>query len=270
MIKIGTLHVCIWFTAVLSILGNVIALIFKIHHRILILKSRDVLMTNLCLSDMIMGVYLLIMAYKDVQTRGVYGKFHDEWLRSTLCEVAGCLSTYSCDVSTFTIFAIIVDRYYVFKHPFGRNEQRQRRICLVFVIVSCICSFALAVLSTIATNIIIWKRILWTLLCVHVSSLDETVAGVRSFAELHNKVKRKRKLAVARSLSAVVILSKREVPRGVRNSKVRRQDKFRTISDMICSLPVAILGECFILNQVFQSHNKTNELPSQYRSCLFI
>ena len=156
MIEIGALHVCVWFTVVLSISGNAIALIFKIHHRKLILKSRDVLMTNLCLSDMIIGVYLLIVGLQGRPNKRCIWqvpRWNDGWLRSTLCEVAGCLSTFSCEVSTFTIFAITVDRYYVFKHPFGRNEQRQRRISLVFVIVSWICSFDLAVLPTITTNI---------------------------------------------------------------------------------------------------------------------
>ena len=70
LLNLGFLHVCIWLTALLSIFGNIMALSNRIRAGTWIKESRDILVSNLCISDLLMGIYLLIVAYKDVQTRG--------------------------------------------------------------------------------------------------------------------------------------------------------------------------------------------------------
>ena len=143
LIDFGFLHVCIWLTALLSIFGNIMALCNRIRARTWIKESRDVLVSNLCISDLLMGIYLLIVAYKDVQTRGKYGEFHNSWRNGRLCQIGGIFVTTSSEMSTLCIFAITADRYFLFKNPFIHKEKARRNsfiaICVMWIFLRFCC-----------------------------------------------------------------------------------------------------------------------------------
>lgn len=61
------------------------------------------LIVNLGLGDLLMGVYLLIVAAVDVQYRGVYSAYELVWKNSFLCQFAGFISTFSSELSVFTL-----------------------------------------------------------------------------------------------------------------------------------------------------------------------
>ena len=61
------------------------------------------LITNLALGDLCMGLYLLIIAAVDVSYRGVYFIYDVQWRTSPLCQLAGFLSTFSSELSVFTL-----------------------------------------------------------------------------------------------------------------------------------------------------------------------
>nr|XP_027237958.1 relaxin receptor 2-like [Penaeus vannamei] len=61
------------------------------------------LITNLALGDLCMGIYLLIIAAVDVNYRGVYFIYDALWRTSSLCQLAGFLSTFSSELSVFTL-----------------------------------------------------------------------------------------------------------------------------------------------------------------------
>lgn len=61
------------------------------------------LITNLALGDLIMGTYLLLIAVVDCYYRGVYFIHDSAWKSSRLCSLAGFLSTFSSELSVFTL-----------------------------------------------------------------------------------------------------------------------------------------------------------------------
>lgn len=61
------------------------------------------LIVNLGLGDLLMGVYLLIVAAVDVQYRGVYSAYELVWKNSFLCQFAGFINTFSSELSVFTL-----------------------------------------------------------------------------------------------------------------------------------------------------------------------
>ncbi|GFO48935.1 relaxin receptor-like protein [Plakobranchus ocellatus] len=78
--------------------------------------------THLGVSDLLMGIYLLIIASKDVQFSGNFLWHHDSWRNSRLCKIAGFLSTLSSEVSSVFIFLITLDRFLMIKYPFGQHQ----------------------------------------------------------------------------------------------------------------------------------------------------
>jgi hypothetical protein len=52
---------------------------------------------------MFMGSYLLIIAVVDAHYRGVYVIHDSAWRSSELCQLAGFISTFSSELSVFTL-----------------------------------------------------------------------------------------------------------------------------------------------------------------------
>lgn len=50
-----------------------------------------------------MGTYLLIIAFVDWQYRGIYFRHDSEWRSSSMCSFAGFISTFSSELSVFTL-----------------------------------------------------------------------------------------------------------------------------------------------------------------------
>lgn len=61
------------------------------------------LITNLALGDLLMGSYLLLIAVVDRHYRGVYFMHDAAWRSSALCSLAGFLSTFSSEISVYTL-----------------------------------------------------------------------------------------------------------------------------------------------------------------------
>uniref|UniRef100_A0A1B6CIZ0 G-protein coupled receptors family 1 profile domain-containing protein n=1 Tax=Clastoptera arizonana TaxID=38151 RepID=A0A1B6CIZ0_9HEMI len=84
------------------------------------------LIKNLALGDLLMGSYLLLIAVVDRHYRGVYFIHDSAWRSSKTCALAGFLSTFSSEISVFTLTVITLDRFLAIIFPF-----RVRRLEMV-------------------------------------------------------------------------------------------------------------------------------------------
>lgn len=73
-------------------------------------KVNSFLLTHLAVANFLMGVYMLLIAYKDRVWDGACFKHDISWRASRLCVFAGVISTISCKVSVFTLSLITFDR----------------------------------------------------------------------------------------------------------------------------------------------------------------
>lgn len=82
-----------------------------------------------------MGVYLLIIAGVDVAYRGHYIIYDLMWRHSILCQFAGFLSTFSSELSVFTLTLITIDRLVAIIFPLRvkRLRMREARIAMFFL-----------------------------------------------------------------------------------------------------------------------------------------
>ncbi|XP_070186419.1 G-protein coupled receptor GRL101-like [Littorina saxatilis] len=85
-----------------------------------------VFVTHLCLSDFLMGLYLLTIGIADRVYLGSYLWKDIDWKRSVFCQAAGFLSLLSSEVSAFLVCLITLDRFLVLRFPFSRLHFRRR------------------------------------------------------------------------------------------------------------------------------------------------
>ena len=108
--------------AVVSITGNLSSFVF----RVLMLHNSGfaILVTNLCVADFCMGIYLAVIGVADRMYLGNYLWMDTVWRHGTTCKVVGFLCLLSSEVSAFIICAITVDRFLVLHFPFSHIRLR--------------------------------------------------------------------------------------------------------------------------------------------------
>ena len=118
--------------ATLATVGNVLSLVL----RVMVIKSKQhsgypVFVTHLCVSDFMMGVYLVIMGGADRVYMNTYLWEDTGWRNSVTCKVAGFLSLLSSEVSASIICLVTVDRFLVVRFPFSRLrfQRRSAQLC---------------------------------------------------------------------------------------------------------------------------------------------
>lgn len=67
------------------------------------IQPHSFLIINMAVGDLLMGVYLLVIASVDFQFRGVYAAYEQAWRSSLLCQMAGFTSTLSSELSVITL-----------------------------------------------------------------------------------------------------------------------------------------------------------------------
>ncbi|XP_044177267.1 G-protein coupled receptor GRL101-like isoform X3 [Acropora millepora] len=110
-------QVCVWILGLTSLLGNLIVILMRV-----VTKEdnnvQSVLLTNLAISDLLMGIYLLIIAIKDVQWQGEYFLHDFRWRSGVPCALTGVLSMISSEVSVLMLTVLTTDRLICIVFPF--------------------------------------------------------------------------------------------------------------------------------------------------------
>ena len=121
LIQDSVLRVLLWLMAVFATLGNSTVLVYRLGwDRKSLQKSHGIYPINLAVSDLLMGVYLFIIADADARSRGEYVFFDEDWRQGPLCHLAGFFSTLSSETSAVFILLITVDRFLAIQFPFGQ------------------------------------------------------------------------------------------------------------------------------------------------------
>src|SRR6266487_3775259 len=128
------LRICIWVLGVVALVGNIIVILWRSKERVAN-RIYSFLITNLAMGDLLMGIYLLIIATVDAYYRGVYFVVDASWRESDLCKLSGFISTLSSQASVFTLTVITVDRFLKISFPlkFGRLKMKNGRIIMSIV-----------------------------------------------------------------------------------------------------------------------------------------
>ena len=130
LMKNRGVQVCVWFLGLTALLGN----LFVIFMRVVVKQDNKVhsfLLTNLAMSDLLMGIYLLIIAIKDLEWQGEYFLHDFKWRSGVPCAVTGVLSMVSSEVSVLMLTVITTDRLICVVFPLKVRRMRRSVACAV-------------------------------------------------------------------------------------------------------------------------------------------
>ncbi|XP_059161227.1 G-protein coupled receptor GRL101-like [Physella acuta] len=129
------LRAALWIMAVLTIVGNVSVIVYRIFFDRGLKNSFRIIITCLSASDLIMGVYLVIIGTADAMYRDNYQDKEREWTSSVSCQAAGFLCLLSSETSALFIFLVTLDRLLAIAFPlhphFHFNGKSAAVACLL-------------------------------------------------------------------------------------------------------------------------------------------
>ncbi|KAK7108449.1 hypothetical protein V1264_016187 [Littorina saxatilis] len=124
------LRAAVWAVAILACFGNITVFM----GRTIVKDDNPVhsfLIKNLSLADLLMGIYLIVLATHDLRYRGSYLSKDKEWRDSWGCDVIGSLATISNEGSVLTLTMITLDRYICILYPL---KMRRRTVCHAYLV----------------------------------------------------------------------------------------------------------------------------------------
>ena len=210
-----------------------------------------IFVSNLAISDFLMGVYIIIIASADVFYRGNYMMNDDVWRTGWLCTVAGVISTFSSEASVFFICLITIDRLLVVRYPFGEVRMRPWSSWVIVVVTWIIC-FILSLIPVVYTAYFKGEFYSRSSVCLALPLTSDKPAGwLYSFFIF---------ICINFVLFLLIAIGQwmifREVTktsdkvlskgRGSRRKELRvaRNLLFVAMTDFMCWFPVGFLGKC--------------------------
>jgi hypothetical protein len=134
----------VWLVFLLALFGNALVITVLCFGR----SKLDVprfLVTNLAFADLLMGLYLCILALVDAGTLGIFRKYAVAWQHSSLCSLAGCLAVFSTELSVYTLAVLTLERHYAITHAMHLNKRLSLRRAAVIMAFGHVFAFGAAV-----------------------------------------------------------------------------------------------------------------------------
>ena len=134
------LVVVMWLIGILSLAGNLFVIVWKqkdSHGN----KVQSILLTNLAISDFLMGVYMIIIACADIYFGNNFPLQSEKWRSGVTCRIAGTLSILSSEASVFFVTLISIDRYLHISFPLSTKNFNKKSVLVASILTW---SFALA------------------------------------------------------------------------------------------------------------------------------
>ena len=139
-----------WVLGISALIGNLVVIVWRFcqgrENRGK--KTHSLFVFNLAASDLMMGVYMLIIAGADVYYGETYYSMAKEWRSSAVCKLAGVLSVLSSEASVFFVTVISLDCFFSIVFPFSKIKLRERS-SIVVVIVLWAAALCVSVVPTI-------------------------------------------------------------------------------------------------------------------------
>ena len=143
-------RVTMWILGLFAIMSNLGVLFYRYRNKEKENKVQLLLISNLSISDTIMGVYMIIISSADLYYRQTFPS--ELWRVSSTCKFAGTLSVLSSEASVFFVTLISVDRFIGIKFPFS-TYRIGTRTSRILSLVLWLIAISLSVLSTILSSI---------------------------------------------------------------------------------------------------------------------
>lgn len=94
------------------------------------------IITFVSVSDLLMGIYLLLIGIHDSKYRNIYNLEAQNWMSSWGCTITGIIAMVSCEVSVLLLVFMSVDRFLIIAMPYGKYSalnMKETIIALLFI-----------------------------------------------------------------------------------------------------------------------------------------
>ena len=139
-----------WILGLFAILSNFGVLFHRYRNKEKENKVQLLFISNLSISDMIMGIYMIIITSADLYYKRMFPS--ELWRVSFPCKFAGTLSVLSSEASVFFVTLISVDRLIGIRYPFSTyriGTKTSRILSLVLWLTAISISIVSTVLSSV-------------------------------------------------------------------------------------------------------------------------
>ena len=112
------LVVLMWLIGINALVGNFYVLVWR-KKNTKRYKVQNLLLSNLALSDSLMGIYMLMIGCADFYYGDYFPMQSETWRSGITCRIAGALSITSSEASVFFVTLISIDRFISIKFPYS-------------------------------------------------------------------------------------------------------------------------------------------------------
>ncbi|KAK3801365.1 hypothetical protein RRG08_059067 [Elysia crispata] len=108
----------LWTFGILAIVGNLLTVTYRVlWDRVTLMKPTGMFVTNLSISDLIIGVYLALISTADRALKGHYIQVENWWRDSVICRYLGLLANVASITSAWFILLLTVDQVQIIRYP---------------------------------------------------------------------------------------------------------------------------------------------------------
>ena len=144
------LVIVMWLIGINALIGNIFVLVWR-KKNVQKNKVQDILLSNLAMSDSLMGLYMLIVACADIYYGEYFPMQSETWRSGITCRIAGALSITSSEGSVFFVTLISIDRFICIKFPYSvRKFGKTSTIATATLI--WFCSLVLGILPSVVAG----------------------------------------------------------------------------------------------------------------------
>nr|XP_035127356.1 lutropin-choriogonadotropic hormone receptor isoform X2 [Callithrix jacchus] len=145
------LRVLIWLINILAIMGNMTVLFVLLTSRYKLTVPRF-LMCNLSFADFCMGLYLLLIASVDSQTKGQYYNHAIDWQTGSGCNTAGFFTVFASELSVYTLTVITLERWHTITYAIHLDQKLRLRHAILIMLGGWLFSSLIAMLPLVGVS----------------------------------------------------------------------------------------------------------------------
>eukprot|EP00079_Xenopus_tropicalis_P010512 XP_002935423.2 PREDICTED: lutropin-choriogonadotropic hormone receptor [Xenopus tropicalis] len=145
------LRVLIWFISILAIAGNAVVLFILLTSHCKLTVPRF-LMCNLSFADFCMGIYLLLIASVDSQTKSKYYNHAIDWQTGSGCSAAGFFTVFASELSVYTLTVITLERWHTITYAMQLDRKLRLRHAILIMLGGWIFSLVIAMLPLVGVS----------------------------------------------------------------------------------------------------------------------
>ena len=134
LLPFTALTIFMWVIGFSSIFGNIFVVWRRLQQRAEN-KVQSLLLSNLAMSDLLMGIYMIIIASADIYYGEYFPMNAESWRSSVLCKIAGTLAITSSEASVLFVTFISIDRFITIKFPYSIHKLRVKSTKLISALV---------------------------------------------------------------------------------------------------------------------------------------